>query len=443
MTAKSIVRVCILWGACVLLTVAAHATEGDQAARATQFWDWIMSGQHSEVLENSIPEVAQALEGGQLAQMQLGLKFQFGEFERIESIEVTSKDGFDSVSLSCRFALGDIVLRLVLDAEGKLAGLWLDKAEKVEREKASQPETVRERAVEVVNGDFELPGTLSLPTKGGPFPVVVLVHGSGPHDQDESIGPNRPFRDIAWGLAERGVAVLRYEKRTKRYQPNEEDQIPTIDWEAVDDAVTAAELARSQPEIDSRWVFVGGHSLGAMAAPRIAARDGQLAGLILIAGSPRSILDLVDEQVAYLAATDGVVSEQEKLEVDKTLRATAKARQGSIEEGDRIFGAPSAYWAGLHDLDPAGTLQDLDLPALIVHGGRDYQIPVSDAEVWRTRLAGKPNVEIRVFEDLNHLMIAGDGPSTPEEYQKKGQVDEAVIADIATWVLAHSASTPH
>ena len=107
-----------------------------------------------------------------------------------------------------------------------------------------------------------------MPNGAGPFPAVVLIHGSGPHDRDETIGPNKPFRDLADGLASRRIAVLRYEKRTRHHGGKMLGTTVTIKEEVLDDAVAAAELLRQTPGLDPKRVFVVGHSLGAMLAPK-------------------------------------------------------------------------------------------------------------------------------------------------------------------------------
>jgi len=109
-------------------------------------------------------------------------------------------------------------------------------------------------------------------------PVAILVHGSGPGDRDESVGANRPLRDLAVGLASHGIAVLRYEKRTKVYP---EDflavKAPTVNDETIDDVDRAVDLLRSWTEVDAGRIIVVGHSLGATVAPRIAARNAFVA----------------------------------------------------------------------------------------------------------------------------------------------------------------------
>ena len=108
----------------------------------------------------------------------------------------------------------------------------------------------------------------SLPNGVENAPVAILVHGSGPQDRDESFGPNRPFRDLAAGLATKGIAVLRYDKRTKRYPESFADlKNPTVKEETVDDVSSAIEYLKYRPEIDGRRITVIGHSLGGMLAP--------------------------------------------------------------------------------------------------------------------------------------------------------------------------------
>ena len=137
-----------------------------------------------------------------------------------------------------------------------------------------------------------------MPKGKGPFPGLVLVQGSGPHDRDETVGGSKPFKDLAWGLASRGIAVLRYVKRTKQYPTI--DAAPTMTAETVDDAVRAAELLSRQSEIDLQRIFVLGHSQGGYMMPRIMQRDAGLAGVIVMAGNVRPLDELIVEQTEYL-----------------------------------------------------------------------------------------------------------------------------------------------
>jgi dienelactone hydrolase len=296
---------------------------------------------------------------------------------------------------------------------------------------------MKEREVIVGSGEWALPGTLTLPASGtGPFPAIVLVHGSGPHDRDETVGGTKVFRDLAGGLAARGVAVLRYEKRTKAHGARLKDAEVTVKEEVVDDALAALALVRSQPEVDAKRVALLGHSLGGMLAPRIAAADPGLAGIAIVAGNARPLHVLALEQLDHLVSTGSATKEQTaamRAELEK-VGALDPAKPPAA--GTRLVGAPAAYWLDLAGYDPAATAHGLGVPVLVLAGGRDYQVGPKDFEVWKSALAALPNATFRLFPKLNHLLVEGDGPSTPAEYERSGHVAAEVVEAVAAWARA-------
>jgi dienelactone hydrolase len=280
---------------------------------------------------------------------------------------------------------------------------------------------------------------LTIPVGAGPFPAVVLVHGSGPNDRDETIGANKPFKDLAWGLASRGVAVLRYEKRTKQYGAKMVS-IPklTAKEELIDDALAAVELLRKTEGIDAKRIFVLGHSLGGMFVPRIGRLDPNIAGLIALAGTTRPLEDVIPEQLAYLFSLDGTVSPEEQKQIDEAKEQAAKVKTLKPEDaGSTAFGVPASYWLDLRGYDPAESAKALQQPLLILQGERDYQVTMEDFKRWNAAVAGKKNVTLKSYPGLNHLFIAGTKPSTPLEYDQPAHVDEHVIDDIASWIKKH------
>jgi hypothetical protein len=268
---------------------------------------------------------------------------------------------------------------------------------------------------------------------------VVLVHGSGPHDRDETIGPNKPFRDLAWGLAERGVAALRYEKRTKQYaQQMARAKELTVNEETVDDARAAVHLLAGLPEIDSHRIVVLGHSLGGTLAPRIADGDPEIAGLIIMAGATRPLGELMVSQLEYLAHLDGTVDSTEANRIEEAEQAAAAIADPQLQPGDTVdvLGSktPGSYWLDLREYYPAKAAASLSLPILILHGGRDYQVGAADLSGWQQALDGRPQVTIEIYPELNHLFMPGSGPSSPEEYATPGHVASQVLDDIAVWI---------
>ena len=332
---------------------------------------------------------------------------------------------------------------VTVNSAGELAGLFVRPSSETtvpwNPPPYSKSGAFRTEEVTIGKGDWQLPGTLALPA-GVPRPAaIVLVHGSGPNDRDESIGPQKPFRDIAEGLASRGIAVLRYEKRT-RFAAARLAKLAsfTVQEETVDDALAAAEYLRGRADIDPRRVIVLGHSLGGYLVTRIGLRDPSLAGLISLAGSTRPFEDLVVEQLTYLASLAGNPPEALKaIEKAKAEAARVKALtpESKVSPSDLPFSAPLSYWLDLRGYDPATGARALKQPMLILQGERDYQVTMTDFGRWQDALKDRKNVRFRSFPALNHLFQAGEGKSTPSEYTKApGHVAQEVVDEIATWV---------
>ncbi len=297
-----------------------------------------------------------------------------------------------------------------------------------------QPVTVGERT------QWALPGTLTLPKGAGPFPVVILVQGSGASDRNEMIGPNRPFQDLAWGLASRGIAVLRYDKRTFVYpeQAQAEAATFTVQQESIDDALQAAKLAATLPKIDSKRIYVLGHSLGGYVAPRIGQQDPSLAGVIILAGSTRPLEDVILDQVTYLDSLNGGPTPAQTEAINELKGQIARVKDPNLSPStpasELPLSIPAAYWLDLRGYQPASVAAGLDMRLLVLQGARDYQATTADFAGWQAALSGHSNAKLVLYPDLNHLFQTGIGKSTPAEYEKPGHVAEKVTTDIVTWV---------
>jgi dienelactone hydrolase len=303
---------------------------------------------------------------------------------------------------------------------------------------AENPSGVRQIPVGV--GSPPLNGTLTLPRGKGPFPAVVLVSGSGPGDQNETVGPNHPFLDIALGLAADGIASVRYDKRTRDYPRSIDPRTFTLTQEYVPDALAAIKLLQHESAVDPRRIFVLGHSQGGTYAPLIAQRAPEVAGVILLAASTESLGAAILRQTRYLATLPGSTGAQARASLPVAEREAATIDDAAALEKANpatilYAGAGPAYFLSGLRYDEVATARSIPQPLLLLQGDRDYQVTVAnDLDVWLAGLKRRRGVTVEQFADADHLFLDGTGPPTPLEYDTASHVDPKVIAAIVDWV---------
>lgn len=421
--------------------------------------------QYNDVHSLFAPRVKKALPADKLKRLWFMVRLRMGTFKRIERIQTKRFRAFHFVMATCLFSNKRIIWRLVFNAQGQLAGMqFLPVAPRLQRptsrpvrtsskaKKPTRPRSFIEKTVVVQaqNSSWKLIGTLSIPKQAKAVPAVVLVHGSGPHDQDQTIGPNKIFRDIAWNLAAQGIAVLRYTKRThamaqvmRKLKPAQRKKKAaqlfkhiTIQTEVMDDAIAAVQLLAQTPSIDPKRIFVLGHSLGGMVAPAIGAQTSQVAGLILMAAPSRSLPEIVLDQVMYLAMLDGKLTPQERTRIRDIARKLAHFQSGhTISKHASFFGMSGHYLRGLHTARGIKMLRTFAKPVLIVQGGRDYQVTLKeDFAGWKKAFKTRKHTTFKVYPALNHLFMAGVGASQPKEYLRVGRVSKTMLQDVGMWI---------
>ncbi len=430
----------------VVATALSSARQTDQAKKegpaiaGKEFVELLAKGEYAKAVAMFDSTMKSVMPEAKLKETWEAVTAQVGAFKDMTGVKVQKYQAYDIVLVTCQCERKTFDTKVVFNAAGRVAGLFF--AESASEYKAPlyvNRGSFKEEEVIVGSGEWSLHGTLSIPSGDGPFPALVLVHGSGPNDRDETIGPNKPFRDLAWGLASNGIAVLRYEKRTKEHAAGIVSLMNslTVKEETIDDALAAVELLRKTKVIDAHRISVLGHSLGGMLVPRIGKLDAGIAAFVVLAGLTRPLEDAMLEQMTYIIGLKGKTSDADKKQLEEIRTKVDKIKSlkaSDARSSELVFSAPPSYWLDLRGYDPPETARTLKQPMLVLQGERDYQVTMKDFERWKTTLGGKGNVEFKSYPKLNHLFIDGEGKSIPSEYEKVGHVAAYVIEDIARWI---------
>ena len=429
-------------GAGLAMSLPARAQAVDGKAIAIRALDHMDAGEYAQVEAMFDADMAKAVPADKLKAVWESLPAQVGKATGRGDAQTMEQAGSTLVQVPLHFEKAELMAKFAIEGGGNIVGFMIQPAQAAAPPAPAPPvaedASFSEREVKVGDDDRALPATLSMPKSDGSFPGVVLVHGSGPHDRDETIGPNKPFLDIARGLAAQGIAVLRYEKRTKARPQDFASGMFGVDEETTNDAVQAVATLRGIDGIDPKRVFVLGHSQGGMMAPRIAAVSGHVAGLVLLAAPARSLLDIVIEQNRRLAVLDdGKTSDAERDAITAIIQQVRITRDAATDPATKtVMGLPAGYWRSIDSVDPVAEARSVGLPMLVLQGARDIQVVDADWQGWRGAFHADPKVSFKLYETLNHLAMPGEGDGTLAEYQQPNHVDATLIDDVAAWIKA-------
>ncbi|WP_226481388.1 alpha/beta hydrolase family protein [Natrinema amylolyticum] len=367
---------------------------------------------------------------GRLERFWMGYGSVSGGFEEI--VETTEKSGTNATAIDATlsFARGEHDCRVVVDGQSRLVDCGV--TDEYERPSYVDSSAVATEDVSLAVEGCSLPGTVATPADGGDVPGVVLVHDSGPVTRDTARGGTQAFTDLAEGLATRGVATLRYDKRLPACDVSPGEY--TLDRVTVDDALVAIEELRATEGVDPDRIVVVGHGLGGRAAPRIAARDGDLAGVVGLAAPARPFHELTLEQLEHKVS----VGDHEWADLVTVYETWTdeieRVRSGAYEPTETLLGKPGAFWDSLAAYDHFGTAAEIDAPRYFLQGTRDFQVSVADdLERWRTEL-DDADATFETYDELDHLFMPGEEPSVEFAYAVRNNVAEDVVGDLADWI---------
>ncbi|WP_231424636.1 MULTISPECIES: DUF3887 domain-containing protein [Pedobacter] len=364
----------------------------------------------------------------------------YGKAESFDAIQSKAQGQFFAVTVEGKFANGEQNFIVGFNKAQKIVGIFLAPPKSsVAYAKPAYADTslYSEKQVYIGPAGRQLAAIVTTPKNSKSFPIVVFVHGSGPSDMDETVGTNKPFKDLAGGLASKGIGSIRYVKRTLIY-PNEFSKPYTVKEEVLDDATAAIAYSKTVIGANPKAIYVFGHSLGGMLAPRIAAASPDVSGIILAAAPARKMTDIIIDQNKYMFDLSKDTTAENKKYLNDAVLQIDKSRitqlGTTIKPDSVILGIPAKYWADINAYNQVTTAKNLTKKIYVLQGGNDFQVGKTDFDLWNAALAKKKNVTLKFYPDLNHLLSPQTEKGSMAQYQTPVSVSEVLVNDISAWI---------
>lgn len=400
----------------------------------------IQKGNFSGVLSGADEELASRYTEEDLNELWTACLSDARDFKSQESPEVTALEEGYQVNVYSVHTKYRILSSFSFDKEGKLSDISFSLKPLIVQ--PEEGETWYEVPI-TLGYDVNKPlnGMLTLPKKTDKPPVAILVQGSGKGNMDSLIGAagNRFFADLAHGLADLGVASIRYDKRYYAYPKDVID----IQTEYLYDVKDAVRFALKEERVNGEQLYLIGHSQGGMLSPKLASDNPEFKGFISMGGTLRRMEDLILKQNRVMNALNPSLTEEEREAADAaiaSLVAEIKALDGGSDASPDalLYGYPETYWKSLNKIDSLALAKELaaeEYPMLILQGINDFQVLYdTDYVLWQEVTAGNPNAACIAYEGLSHVFMPGSPEFNGAVYDPPAHVEPAVIQDIAEWI---------
>lgn len=295
----------------------------------------------------------------------------------------------------------------------------------------------REHAISFKSDGRQLLGTLMLPPENldnqEEYPLVVMAGGFGPVDRDGTIGKNKPMRDLALGLAYKGIASLRYDKPSYSFHGRTDTSRLTIDSEAIHAAADALGYAHTLSGIDRANIFFLGYSEGGEVAPFVLQRSPDVRGAIIMAAPARSPEEFVPGQLAAGLKMRGTPEDEIEAQVSALKKQFADIKNGTLPNTSEVLGYSAGYWRSLMALNILQAAHNTRTPVLLLQGDRDRQASKQDYELLRAAIPAD-SLDARYFVGLNHIFMPAPEGSNGSEMLIGSRIADPVIGAITTWI---------
>ncbi len=430
----------------VVLGIASIVNAQDKSiviAKTDSIYHWFVQENFNAIYKEFDYEMSRSLTAEQLEATWGQIQMMFGSPIETKEKSIGKVNSLIVVRMPIVTDKSALVLSVSFDSLDQVAGLFLSPG-KISYTPPDyvNPEKFEERKLNFGGKNFLGTGILTLPISNTPKKLVIIVPGSGPVDKDLSIGPNKIYKDLAWGLACNGIAVFRYDKRTLNYQKKllENDSINekfTIESEYLSDLKDILSQLKGRAAINPNQIYILGHSQGGYLIPYFHQKLKGIAGYISLAGTLREIPELAIEQIHYLSSIDSSQNAEEE-RMDEVLKRMQNSCSTHIKNAksnqDVLPPYTLNYWKYLAYYQPQKMVQKIKQPILVLQGERDYQVTMKDFQTWKNCLQNKSNVTYQSFSGLNHLFLKGEGAPNPAEYMQPNNVSVEVIEAITKWI---------
>ncbi len=432
----------LLWMVLLFLTVLTTLSAAGKS-NAEKYFDNLLRGAYDKCYAMSTAEMQKAMSAKVLKDTWESVPKQMGSMLGVLQSTSEQRGEYSVYTFAVNFDKLVLDVLVTQDEQGKIAGLLFRPSSvakpgvKHELPEYLKTENVLEQEFTFELEGLSLNGKLTVPAQEGAFPLVLMLTGSGPNDMDETVGPRKPFRDMAYGLARQGIASLRWTKRTRDYPESVGDlRSFTVRDEYLPEVMAALKAVQQIPNFKPEGIFLLGHSLGGYILPMAATELENISGFIILAANARPLEDLVLEQYTYIYGLEEMTPEiQETLDtIKKQVEEVKLLDEEKPAPEHLLMGLSKTYWLSLNMYNQVETFKISPQPFLILQGEKDYQVTMEDFELWSKAADEKTNAELKSYPDLDHLFMHREGISTPDSYLEQGYVAEQVIGDIADWI---------
>lgn len=406
--------------------------------RAAAYVELFRQGQFDSFYQEAGTLLQNEITQEQLKQEWSGLMTAARVYGGSESIQTTQAEGKTNVQVTSVHSRYHVLTSFTFSDNGTVEALSMDLGPLAVVPESG--ENWEEIPIQLgYDAQKQLNGMLTLPKKVENPPVVILVHGSGAQGMDCRIGAadNRPFADLAQGLADNGIASIRYDKRSYVYP----EDVIDVQTEYLYDVQDAVRFALEEPRVDGSQLYLIGHSQGGMLSPKFALDNPEIKGIVSLGGTLRRIEDIILEQNKTMMEQNTTLSEEEKAahiakiqsELDRVHGLTPESTDAQDE---MLLGYPVSYWVSLNAIDQKAIAQELTIPMLILQGDNDFQVRYdTDFKLWQEVLGGRENVTFRHYAGLSHVFMPGSLERfDSSSYDAPAKMDTQVIQDISGWI---------